>query len=211
MTNSDYSLLSDREREYLENPEAFDSAQAAEISQRIRNKYEPARRGIHTLNENAKLWDKTGSTSDVEFKCRFHKSMGGGGPKGFGECDSIQVVEEYHWVGKMSASGVFKPPREWDLRLSRSSWLDHEQFGVCPDCRSKAKEHVRKHGTVPCTESSHTAHRIADTKQLEICRGESSRGSDNINQLALSIGDLREMRASGVFDGRIPDDPVEPQ
>jgi hypothetical protein len=208
MTNSDYSFLSDREREYLENPEAFDSAQAAEISQRIRNKYEPARRGIHTLNENAKLWDKTGSTSDVEFKCRFHKSMGGGGPKGFGECDSIQVVEEYYWQGELSESSVFDPPRDWGVR---TSFLGNEHYGVCPDCRSQAKEHVREHGTVPCTESSHTAHRIADGKQLEKCLGESPHCNDGSNQLALSIGDLRELRASGVFDGRLPGDPVEPR
>jgi hypothetical protein len=208
MPISDYSFLSDRQREYLENPESFDSQRAAEISYRIRKKYESARQGMSTLYEHAELWDKKGRSETVELKCAFHPSMGDAGPAGFGECDTIEVVDEYTWEAQVSGALVVDPPGGWFLPDEPASEF---QFGVCPECRRKAKEHVRAHGTVPCTEGNHTAHRVADSEQFLKCLGETFRGSHGSNKLALSKTDLRELRESGVFDGVLPGDPIEPQ
>lgn len=58
MPSNDFNLLSDREREYLENPNSFDSQTKAEIRYRLRSKWDNIVEDMKILKENRNLWKK---------------------------------------------------------------------------------------------------------------------------------------------------------
>ncbi|SNR61595.1 hypothetical protein SAMN06266787_10694 [Halorubrum ezzemoulense] len=64
MPSKKFNLLSEREREYLENPDNFDSQTAAEIRYRLRTKWEEIEKDTTLLKNNLDKWTKD-QISDV--------------------------------------------------------------------------------------------------------------------------------------------------
>jgi len=200
MPNSEYSFLSDRQREFLNDPDSFDSQRAAELSYRIRRKYESADEGMQLLHEHAEVWDKMSASQSAVVECVF---SWGGGPEQFEQCDSSVVVDAYLVKGATTGVWVEQTPDGWanvpiyGNEGNDNSRADMRTWAVCPECRSQAREYVRQHGAVPCTDARHNAHRVGSS-QFKKC-------SRNV---ALTMNDLRQLRESGNIDGRLPDEPL---
>jgi hypothetical protein len=185
MPTSDYSFLSDTQREYLENPDAFDSQRSAELAYRIRQKYQAVSEDLELLHESPEAWDKMEDGKPVRLECAFQYTDSG--PHEFGECDNTLKIPAIRKYGKLSGdiieceldNGWIRANPTMMGSVDRTEWS-----AVCPSCHEQAVEHAREHGSVPCPHSDCTTHRA---------------GSNIFNEhreaLALTEEDLQEIDA----------------
>lgn len=164
MPKSNYSFLSDKQREYLENPDQFSSQRSAEISYRIRQKYKSVQDDLELLEDTVDAWDKLEEGYPIILECSFEYDISG--PDGFGGCENTLDLNPIGHYGKLSGARVRRVPDiDW-IRLRASGLFDTKNAndrivyrGFCPMCQQKAHEYAREHGTVPCSHRKHTAHR----------------------------------------------------
>jgi len=184
MPTSEYSFLSETQREYLNNPDDFDSQRSAELSYRIRQKYKSVKSDIELLHESPEVWDKMTDGMPVTLKCKFRSDRG---PENFGACQNTVDVDPIRQVGELSEESI---ERELD-----NGWVSIEDMrtgdterrhwsGVCPSCHDKAREYARERGTVPCSGFNCTAHK-PDSDPFNECYG----------NLALTDDDMRDIDA----------------
>jgi len=202
MSESDYNFLSDREREFVSDPDSFDNQRAAEVSHQIRRKYESMMEDRRLLNTHPDVWDEPRMIESAVVECVFCPSSPfSGGPEQFQQCKNSVIVDSYGFRGAVSGAYWRQTPDGWvevrDWRPQNDDdRADVRAYAVCPECRSQAREYVRQHGTVPCLAAGHDAHHVGSTEFIECSEF-----------LTLAVVDLRKLRESGHIDGKLPGDP----
>jgi hypothetical protein len=165
MPKAEYNFLSERQREYLKNPDDFDSQRSAELAYRIRQKYAAAREDFDLLHEKPAVWDKKKHEISTVVTCGYQWEKCG--PDEFGGCENTQEVDPIFFKGESGAE-------QW---LPVPGWKEPDMLGIgnnetavisCPESREKAREYAREHGTVPCTMPKHTSHRVG-SKAFKSC------------------------------------------
>lgn len=185
MPKADYEFLSDRQREYLQNPDDFDSQRSAELAYRIRQKYAATLEDFELLYETPALWDKTEHEISAVLTC--HYEWPKAGPSDFGGCENEENLDPFWVKGELSEADQRMAPPGWtvaDMNPPAPFPSPIDPKGICPDCREKAREYARTHGTVPCQGGKHSAHRVG-SDQFKSC----------YDRLALTGQEMREIDA----------------
>ena len=163
MPRQGYNFLSDREREYLNSPDQFDSQRAAELSYRIRQKTVAAVDDLELLRATAKVWDKTEEIATSEFVCWF--TQPDAGPDAF-DCSSTIEIDGAVFVSESLDETLTVTPDGWLFPRQKPGEI---RFGVCPDCRKRAVEWFKETGRVPCGARGHRTHE-PHSASYEECR-----------------------------------------
>lgn len=100
MQTAEYDFLSERQREFLENPDEFNSQRSAELAYRIRCKCEAAREDFELLHETPFARDKIEYKHSAELACTHGPDERG--PTEFGGCDNRRVVDQFMIKGSLS-------------------------------------------------------------------------------------------------------------
>jgi len=158
MPTSEYSFLSETQREYLNNPDDFDSQRSAELSYRIRQKTSEVVTDIELLRNTAPVWE----TFDIEpqsatLHCLF--SVEDAGPEEF-NCDASEEIE-YSVVYSESLNERIDLPVEGWVNTPRERLgmeTTGEVYAACEDCYQQAKEWYQQHQTMPCGRAGHRTH-----------------------------------------------------
>lgn len=150
----DYDFLSDREREYLNAPEQFDSQRAAELSYRIRQKTAAALDDLELLRSTAEVWDKTEPVISTTFVCVF--TADDAGPDAF-DCSSTKELDPAVFNPETLDEWYSKTPSGWIVSGGRTPGSER-MLAVCPDCRSRAVDWFEETGRIPCGKPGHRTH-----------------------------------------------------
>lgn len=155
MPSSDYEFLSDRQREYLQNPDDFDSQRSAELSYRIRQKISAIQEDFELLRDTVPSWDKTETIFSVVLKCHFRHEHAG--PAEFGGCDNTRVIDDWIVDPESLKFNWETTVDDWDIRdnygistADDADPVDEQVIGTCPECLSQAFDYACRNGTVPC-------------------------------------------------------------
>jgi len=102
MPTSEYSFLSETQREYLNNPDDFDSQRSAELSYRIRQKYKSVKDDLELLEDTVEVWDKLEERNPATLECGFNFEVAG--PDGFGGCEHTLDLKPIGYFGELSGA-----------------------------------------------------------------------------------------------------------
>lgn len=154
MPRANYNFLSEREREFLENPDSFTTQRAAEISYRIRQKTTTVKEDLELLRDTAEVWDKTSGFDSAKFVCRFTQSDAG--PESF-DCSNSIKMDPAVLISESLDETVRRNPEGWIV--NNNVFAGDSVFAVCPECHERAIEWMEETGRVPCGTSGHRTHK----------------------------------------------------
>lgn len=158
MPSKDYSFLSDRERDYLRNPDDYEGQESSNIAYRIRQKRKQVQEDFELLEESIPAWDVVEREgSDCEIVC-----------KRCGDTEERKSAHYRHTGGDAILHGI-----DW-IRWDVSGWPIDSVPCYCPDCwteaREKGREMAREKARVPCFVKGHNYHKIT-SEPVNDCLG----------------------------------------
>ncbi|MFD1598335.1 hypothetical protein [Halobellus rarus] len=166
MPSKKFDLLSDREREFLKDPESFDPQTAADIRYRLRGKWQSAKPDMNLLFDNHEIWAKKETIGEVVIVCEDCGTAVVRDEYKYSHADENTHIETDEWINVINACMSYS---EWsyhdiDEDLSEKLSSDTIEYlkseydyiyrheGFCPDC-SDEPEVIRaskRTGRVPC-------------------------------------------------------------
>lgn len=158
MPSVEFGVLSEREEQYLEEPDQFGSQERAEIRYRLRAKYEKALEAVTRLEERPETWDTKERAGDGIVTCS--------------ECGARRTFPRYAY--RETGETTVRTIGSWHMitRPPGPNFIIDEQHpyrGYCDSCWNELRdrEAVVEQGRVLCSKPGCNTHRVGSTPYRE--------------------------------------------